>query len=586
MHILCLPFRVLLAVIDFFIRALCDCLTPGLERNVASGKRPEDVLLGQCHRRGIRRVSIAVTAVVSTLLLTLAASVVAFSVLRHAVRTGEEATRSWALDGLALWLPKGWLPGFAEEAYKELVRVAATDESEPVRHEAIELLQPHYPGADAVVEDLGQYLSAASPPGGRRKALEAMVATAEASQSRDYCFLAIAHALQRMEGTGVRSELVPVLAARISAEGLETLLGAQQEDAFRLGLDVLIACDDAKRVAAAEAVLSGDPEGSGHFLELVEALELIDTGPCQELADRIRLRHPSAGHSISSLQAYVSEHPDGPSAAVARRRMAALVRDDGPFLAARAEGTVEALMGFLRGYPGHVRSAEARQLAREFLGRDFRELVAEGRLEVEFTGNDIKEVEARLRRRAAEPLKVRIPVGTYLVARNATTQNMVVTEDVPLVLDGDEWMTVTVPVACANHAKSVPGKQDRFSAAVSTESRELAMLMPVLDEARVPYAVRQAAVWIVTDDVDYGMLAALVRRPSSWTTGGTRQIRDPDVARALQICAQAGIEVHVKAVWADREKILAGLEAGDLRDWLAARTGATASPSSPAARRE
>jgi hypothetical protein len=583
MRILGLPFRVLLAVVDFILRLLCDCLTPGGEQKMASGKKPEDVLFGQRHRLGIRRVSVVVTTILSVLLLTLAASLAAFPLLRHATRTGAEATRASALEWMALWLPKGWFPAFTDEARMEFVRIAATDESERVRRRAVELLQPYnssYGWADCVVEDLVPYLSSASPEG-RRKALESMVALAEGSESQHGSFLAIARALKSLEGTAARAELVPILAASISEEGLRILLGAHEQDAFRLGIGVLVAGGDAKCAAAAEAALAGYPEGVAQFFELFREVQLIDSGPFQELADRLHLRYPRAGHTVLSLQECVAAHPEGPSAAVARRRMAALLKDDGPFLAARAEGTVDAMMAFVEGYPGHVRGKEARRLARELLGRDFRELVAEGRLEVEFKGNDIQEVEARLRRRAAEPLKVRIPVGTYLEAGNASTQNMVVTEDVPLSLEGDEWVSVSVPVACANQAKGVPGKRDTFRAADSPESRDLVHLMPVLDDARVPYPVRQAAVWIVTDDADYGVLSRLVSRPASWTIGGTRLIREREMARAMQICTQAGIDLEAKAIWADREQILAGLEAGELREWLRARTGTSASTPLP-----
>jgi hypothetical protein len=583
MRILCLPFRALLAVVDFLLRLLCDCMTPGFEQKLASGKKAEEVLLGQRHRLGIRRVSIVVTTLLSALVLTFAASLVAFPLLRHAAQTGEETTRASALGWLALWLPQGWLPGFADEAREELVRIAATDESEPLRRKAVALLQPHYPWTDLIVVELGGYLSSPSPEG-RRRALEAMAAFAECSENRYGSLVAIARALKHLERTGARAELVPLLAARVSTEGLRILLTVPERDVFQLGLEVLIAGGDAKCAAAAEAALLGYPEGCGEFSEVLMELELIDTKPCQEVADRIHLRYPGAGHSILSLQDYLAEHPNGASAEVARRRIAALLQDDGPFVEARAEGTVEALESFVRGYPGHARRAEARQLARELLGRDFRELVAEGRLEVEFAGHDITEVAARIRRRAAETLKVRIPVGTYLVAKGADTQNMVVTEDVLCALEADEWIAVSVPVACASYSKGVPGKWDRFSAADSTESRELAMLMPELEDARAPYAVRQAAVWIVTDDADYGKLGQLVRRPSYETMGGTREICEPEMARAMQICDAAGIAIARKAIWADRDKILAGLEAGKLRDWLAARIGTTATPSSPSTR--
>jgi hypothetical protein len=103
----------------------------------------------------------------------------------------------------------------------------------------------------------------------------------------------------------------------------------------------------------------------------------------------------------------------------------------------------------------------------------------------------------------------------------------------------------------------------------SPHQEELARLMPVLERAGVPYAVRQAAVWIVTDDADYGDLGVLVRR-SQWSGpfGGTRQIREPEVARAMRTCEMAGVDVRQKAIWKDRSIILQGLPDGELKDWL------------------
>ena len=92
--------------------------------------------------------------------------------------------------------------------------------------------------------------------------------------------------------------------------------------------------------------------------------------------------------------------------------------------------------------------------------------------------------------------------------------------------------------------------------------------MPVLDKAGVSYAVRQAAVWIVTDDADYGDLGILVSRPVLQALGGTRTIREPEAARAMRICEEAGIDITSKAIWGDRQKILAGLEEGDFKTWL------------------
>jgi len=92
--------------------------------------------------------------------------------------------------------------------------------------------------------------------------------------------------------------------------------------------------------------------------------------------------------------------------------------------------------------------------------------------------------------------------------------------------------------------------------------------MPILDKARVPYAVRQAAVWIVTDNASYGGLGILVSRSQFQMFGGTRQINEYESARAMKICDEAGIDVKRKAIWRDRQRILSGLKDEKLKKWL------------------
>ena len=49
---------------------------------------------------------------------------------------------------------------------------------------------------------------------------------------------------------------------------------------------------------------------------------------------------------------------------------------------------------------------------------------------------------------------------------------------------------------------------------------------------------------------------------------GTRAIEEAETAEAMRLCAGAGIDIKTKSIWRDREKILAGLEPGELKTWL------------------
>jgi hypothetical protein len=92
--------------------------------------------------------------------------------------------------------------------------------------------------------------------------------------------------------------------------------------------------------------------------------------------------------------------------------------------------------------------------------------------------------------------------------------------------------------------------------------------MPVLDKAKVTFGIRQAAVWIVTDNADYGDLGILVSSPSWQPFGGTRVIQEYEAARAMKICEEAGIDIAQKAIWRDRQEILSGLKDDGLKRWL------------------
>jgi hypothetical protein len=145
---------------------------------------------------------------------------------------------------------------------------------------------------------------------------------------------------------------------------------------------------------------------------------------------------------------------------------------------------------------------------------------------------------------------------------------MVTTAESRVHLTTDGWTNASVSAACANRSRDIPGSTDSFTVQRSPQQSELARLMPVLDKARAPYAVRQAAVWIVTDNANYNVLGALVSPSQFEAFGGTRLIRESESARAMQLCDEAGIDIKGKAIWRDRQKILTGLAAGDLKVWL------------------
>ncbi|MGH9875924.1 MAG: hypothetical protein ACRD9S_26020 [Pyrinomonadaceae bacterium] len=147
---------------------------------------------------------------------------------------------------------------------------------------------------------------------------------------------------------------------------------------------------------------------------------------------------------------------------------------------------------------------------------------------------------------------------------------MVTTQGQSVHLRGEEWISVDVPAACANRPRDIPGGNDSFEVKLHPEQEELKKLMPALARAMVGSAGRQAAVWIVTDNADYGDLGSLLQ--SYGAIGGSRVINEYEAALAMKICDEAGITITNKAIWRDRDKIIRGLQDENLKKWIQQRS--------------
>jgi hypothetical protein len=306
------------------------------------------------------------------------------------------------------------------------------------------------------------------------------------------------------------------------------------------------------------AYLVDHPRGS-HAAEAFAAIETM------------RWQAANKATTIVGVRSYVDQYPNGRYVAEARARQEALRADEAPYLAAAKDGSEEALTRFLKDYPGHAREAEARAALTDLEGRDIVDLIGEKKVAVEVKGSGIQNVSVKLRRLVHYPIAVRIPVGTYFVSRDSSAQNMVTTAEEKRTLRTDEWEEFETSAACANRSLDVPGSEVSFAVLRSPQRAELVKLMPVLDKANAEYAVRQAAVWIVTDDASYDDLGTLVRGQFGISFGGTREINEVEAATAMKICEEAGIRLAAKAIWGDRQEILKGLPDGDLKKWLQAK---------------
>lgn len=193
-------------------------------------------------------------------------------------------------------------------------------------------------------------------------------------------------------------------------------------------------------------------------------------------------------------------------------------------------------------------------------------LLNDGKIIAQIKGDGISNVNVNIKKMVPYPLEVLIPAGSYFLSDDDTVQNMVSTSDTRVTLTGDSRAT-SVPVACAQKPKDIPDSHNRFTLAVDSESgAELQKLMAVINKQDVSFATRQASVWIVTDDPGYDGLGTL--RESFYGMPGARTINEPEAARAMQLCAEAGIDIKMKRIWRDKTVILAGLTDETVKTWL------------------
>lgn len=203
---------------------------------------------------------------------------------------------------------------------------------------------------------------------------------------------------------------------------------------------------------------------------------------------------------------------------------------------------------------------------------DLVDLIAQRKVEVQIAGAGIREVTIRLHQIAtqSQPIQVVIPVGTFFVANNRASQNMVSISLRSTELASNSWITLTVPAACANKPKNVPNQEDRFSVTRAPRQAELVIAVKALDAAHASYPIIQAAVWIITDNATYDGMGILVRRSVSAPPGsGNRVIDADDAARAMKILAESGVNIRQKAIWRqDRARLAQSVTDKPLADWL------------------
>ena len=289
-------------------------------------------------------------------------------------------------------------------------------------------------------------------------------------------------------------------------------------------------------------------------------------GEARREIDRLHWEAVRKADTIVAYRWYITSFRHGRFRGDARRRIEVVRTSDAPFRAAERIGTLSAYLTFLAQFPGHRRTADARVRLLELRGVNLAVLVTQGKVVAQVTGADISEVHVEIHNHAHRTLKVKIPPGTFFVPRNPSVQGMVATSGKEVELEAEGDADFDLPAACANRTRSIPSVDDSFDVTQSPQQYELVRLMPRLARAGADELVRQAAIWIITDNANYDDLGILV---DSFTR--TRVIGPMHAASAMRIVDRAGIDITAKAIWQDRDRILAQLRNPGLRAWIIRR---------------
>ena len=464
------------------------------------------------------------------------------------------------------------------DLFDDLVSRAATDKNAQVRSKALDVLTRGGRTYMNLVPAFSEYLTHPDAEV-QTVVVDTMIRLGHESGDVDGPLVLMARAFTEEGTTSVTVPALCHLASMLSEDSIYGMLTDSTETMYRCGLRLIAEnCTEQVASAALTAVAfyrlpagkrrSSDFEIDARRVLITAELARAQTQEARDASERLCWEDAERVNTFASCQAYLDAYPKGRYAEAAQRRQATFLQDEAAFVAVCQEGTVDAFEAFLREYPGHVREAEARRRLASLQGRDIVDLLDQHVIEVQPAGSGIRSVAVKMRRLVPHDVTVILPVATFLVSEDPSAQNMVTTSQMRETLRTDDWVTISVPAACANRPRRIPNSKDSFTVHRSPHSEELAALMLVLQKAHAAYGVRQAAVWIVTDNATYDNLSRLVSRAPWMATGGSRVIKEHEAARAMQICEEAGIDVTQKAIWQDRLTIMDGLEDADLKAWL------------------
>ncbi|MDR0560096.1 MAG: WG repeat-containing protein [Prevotellaceae bacterium] len=130
-------------------------------------------------------------------------------------------------------------------------------------------------------------------------------------------------------------------------------------------------------------------------------------------------------------------------------------------------------------------------------------------------------------------LYLTVPCGTYLSANSSSYQNMILTSPEDIQLSPKQKYSKYVNTACMNMHRDIPSENSGFGVGQHNDSHLLSKVIKLLDDGNYSYPVKQAAVWIVTDDANYDDAGTLQNQY------GNRTINLEDYNTGLSVVKEA-----------------------------------------------
>jgi hypothetical protein len=205
------------------------------------------------------------------------------------------------------------------------------------------------------------------------------------------------------------------------------------------------------------------------------------------------------------------------------------------------------------------------------------DLVAEGLITVNISGVGIDALALHIQNNTANPQQINIPAGTYFVAMDPSTQNMVVRHSNSTLIQPHSGVDITLDAACANLHRNEPSNKDTFSILPTSEQPELTKVIDTLNSSKADYAIEQAAIWILTDNATFDELGMLVRD----SRFGPPLIKENEAVRAMMLIDEAGVDILKYAIWGDREQLVLNVTDPELVAWLNERSGTMPAQTTP-----